>query len=541
MSLIMSNNIVDLCSDAEDFTPVAYCVPSNVRYRQGDDGVVELLSDSGDDDDDDGPPQDAKLTRSVTLEPPYTNDKDEKQSNIHPQISHFSSAHQRFFVTNPYKQRLRTPLKNQRELKKPKMESKVKLELGLPVPANQTTSFDSEIEVLKANQLPATKTSTSGSGDDCDEDCIIVGQKGVNVLSDFPHPREDCVVHPMSKNPEAHCTNCFCYVCDVNVKDCKDWKVHCFAKFRDPFWKLERLKLMGDKLRRHPKSSAPIRQLRTGTRRRTVPATTCRITTSPQSQNASRFPPLASELIPTTNSTINGTSPKSPWSNTTTQIVGVTMTLEERQLFDAAKEARRSLYDPNLRNGARTSDLESQVTGPLSMYHLARHWCTSKRRNSSKIKALVYELEQVRMIEPEMRAVVFCQDTDWRSAITSALQKAKFRTRDELCYFVPSGASGEVWVQSTLQHAKDKYSNFSRVYFMELHINMAAETVALSRVVQTRGRILEVRKLVLTDTVEENIVDFQNALIRGDAKLKQDSSIVEVDAAGVAIILQGLT
>jgi SNF2 family DNA or RNA helicase len=60
---------------------------------------------------------------------------------------------------------------------------------------------------------------------------------------------------------------------------------------------------------------------------------------------------------------------------------------------------------------------------------------------------------------------------------------------------------------------------------MELHINIAAETVALSRIVRTRGRIMEVKKLVMTDTVEENIVNFQNALIRGDAKLKQDSSL----------------
>jgi hypothetical protein len=126
------------------------------------------------------------------LEPPYTNDNDDGQSKITLESVTFLAHTKDTSIKNPYQQRSRTPLENHQALKKSKVESKIKLELGLPNPINQATRLDSEIEVLKASQIPATKPTTSGSGEDDDEDCIIIGQKGVNVLSDFPHSREDC-------------------------------------------------------------------------------------------------------------------------------------------------------------------------------------------------------------------------------------------------------------------------------------------------------------------------------------------------------------
>ena len=63
--------------------------------------------------------------------------------------------------------------------------------------------------------------STSGEGGDDDDDdaeLTIVATKGQNALADFPHSRENCVTHPFSGDKQKHCSNCYCYVCDIPGK-----------------------------------------------------------------------------------------------------------------------------------------------------------------------------------------------------------------------------------------------------------------------------------------------------------------------------------
>ena len=77
--------------------------------------------------------------------------------------------------------------------------------------------------------------------DDDNEGIEFVGSKGINPLSDFPHSREDCVKNLFRIDPAKFCHQCYCYVCDMNAKDCPKWEDnHCFAQSTDRIWKQRR-------------------------------------------------------------------------------------------------------------------------------------------------------------------------------------------------------------------------------------------------------------------------------------------------------------
>ena len=77
-----------------------------------------------------------------------------------------------------------------------------------------------------------------------DEEVQIVGNTGSNPLSDFPHPRHACVVHPFPPGggrdgeraaAEAHCPRCFCFLCDGPAAECASWREHAMAR-NDASW-----------------------------------------------------------------------------------------------------------------------------------------------------------------------------------------------------------------------------------------------------------------------------------------------------------------
>jgi hypothetical protein len=75
-----------------------------------------------------------------------------------------------------------------------------------------------------------------------DGDIQITGSTGKNALSDYPHPRHECVVKSFTKNPEHFCPNCYCFVCDIKASECTEWKdFHCKAD-RDIKWRRRRIK-----------------------------------------------------------------------------------------------------------------------------------------------------------------------------------------------------------------------------------------------------------------------------------------------------------
>ncbi|KAJ7335952.1 hypothetical protein OS493_013315 [Desmophyllum pertusum] len=74
---------------------------------------------------------------------------------------------------------------------------------------------------------------------------ITYFQPGTNL----PHAREHCTVHKFVQSNvttatvscnESHCEQCYCYVCDVLVKECGSWKTginpHCSAYSKNAFW-----------------------------------------------------------------------------------------------------------------------------------------------------------------------------------------------------------------------------------------------------------------------------------------------------------------
>jgi hypothetical protein len=76
-----------------------------------------------------------------------------------------------------------------------------------------------------------------------DGDIQITGSTGKNALSDYPHPRHECVVKSFTKNPEHFCPNCYCFVCDIKASECTKWMdCHCKAD-SDIKWRRQRSKI----------------------------------------------------------------------------------------------------------------------------------------------------------------------------------------------------------------------------------------------------------------------------------------------------------
>lgn len=81
----------------------------------------------------------------------------------------------------------------------------------------------------------ANDSSTTTNGDD---DIQVTGVAGKS--RDYPHPRSMCTKHPFNAslstsalNYTPTCAQCYCYICDIPVADCKEWRLHCMADHRD--------------------------------------------------------------------------------------------------------------------------------------------------------------------------------------------------------------------------------------------------------------------------------------------------------------------
>ncbi len=106
----------------------------------------------------------------------------------------------------------------------------------------QNERMELETQSVAESQMePRESRQSKDNANEEDTEIEIVGETGKNALSDFAHPRFDCVTKPFSKDPEAFCCNCFCYVCDVRACDCEQWDnrgedSHCFADSKINKW-----------------------------------------------------------------------------------------------------------------------------------------------------------------------------------------------------------------------------------------------------------------------------------------------------------------
>ena len=70
---------------------------------------------------------------------------------------------------------------------------------------------------LRTPVMPEPSSSTANDEVQC------TGRSGVIALSDFPHARNNCAAYKWAEAPEKHCPQCFCYVCDTPVAECREW------------------------------------------------------------------------------------------------------------------------------------------------------------------------------------------------------------------------------------------------------------------------------------------------------------------------------
>lgn len=97
------------------------------------------------------------------------------------------------------------------------------------------------------------------SEEDSSDGVEIVGQKGPNAMTDWPHPRETCTLKPFAPGDldrcRERCAMCYCYVCDRQAGECPVWEVHCVATRTSSWWQQER-----DRVQRGGDPCAPRRR-----------------------------------------------------------------------------------------------------------------------------------------------------------------------------------------------------------------------------------------------------------------------------------------
>ena len=115
--------------------------------------------------------------------------------------------------------------------------------------ANETNG----VEEVAAPEKQIKKARVQADAAGSDDDLEIVGEFG-DSAADFPHARCDCSSHKFfAKDGRAklttagnadHCGNCYCFVCDCPVAECKQWTsddakkpAHCNAHGKPKLWK----------------------------------------------------------------------------------------------------------------------------------------------------------------------------------------------------------------------------------------------------------------------------------------------------------------
>ena len=102
-------------------------------------------------------------------------------------------------------------------------------------------SDDDDVMFIEAPKPAAVAASTGagagvtgagavGDDNDSDGEIEVTGQAGTTAARDMPHPRSMCAKNPFTTaTPEQKendtCDQCYCYVCDKLIKECKSWPV----------------------------------------------------------------------------------------------------------------------------------------------------------------------------------------------------------------------------------------------------------------------------------------------------------------------------
>ncbi|KAJ3681729.1 hypothetical protein LUZ60_014302 [Juncus effusus] len=106
--------------------------------------------------------------------------------------------------------------------------------------------YDDECCILTSDPLADADLSRpvcQNEGLKQDDEVAVVAARGKIPCRDYPHPRHTCAEFPFAQTShEKHCSNCFCYVCDI-AAPCKYWRGkegHCDASSSDKYWNSKR-------------------------------------------------------------------------------------------------------------------------------------------------------------------------------------------------------------------------------------------------------------------------------------------------------------
>eukprot|EP00039_Didymoeca_costata_P002706 m.62017 g.62017 ORF g.62017 m.62017 type:complete len:1191 (+) comp11477_c0_seq1:243-3815(+) len=135
----------------------------------------------------------------------------------------------------------RTPFKKRsgdKDLTRPDSYKKAKLE-------PQTDDEDDDDDIIEVDPAPKRVLAPMPAGEEqVNDEVAIVGLHQDGAMT-MPHCRSSCIVNKFNaSNKEAClkaiCDLCYCFVCDVPVKDCQKWNEHCLADHKSPIWQRQR-------------------------------------------------------------------------------------------------------------------------------------------------------------------------------------------------------------------------------------------------------------------------------------------------------------
>jgi len=210
-----------------------------------------------------------------------------------------------------------------------------------------------------------------------------------------------------------------------------------------------------------------------------------------------------------------------PASTTTT--VFLDMTPQERTRFARANVSLKTLRKM-VRTGAKTLTLERCFTFRM------KDLDAEQGQRLTKVRTLVEDLRQLRVVEPSFRVVVFTQSLQMHKFIVKALRHEGLNT------FEFSGSTAatkrDEAIRKFQNEADEKPSVFvitlragnvgitltaaSRVYLMEPSLDPAAEVQAAGRIHRLgQTKAVEVKKMVFRQCIESNIVDLHKEIVAG--------------------------
>ena len=110
-----------------------------------------------------------------------------------------------------------------------------------PPPKNETANPTSKTTTKLSKENKKKKENAAPKEDDAEGDDCEIAICGIYNSQVFIHMRQHCTKYPFmektqkgrkkgrKKNNMNYCDKCYCYVCDIPVKECRNWGLHCSA------------------------------------------------------------------------------------------------------------------------------------------------------------------------------------------------------------------------------------------------------------------------------------------------------------------------